>query len=160
PLQKVEQDRAQDPRRRARKRGAAQEPGYRDRLGHERKDIKPCGMLESGDPKGGQPMKAKVLLVPIAALAGVASLQVLEQQPQGMGVGGTIEKLDGNVLSVKTTEGQAMHVKLTDDARIVGVVKASMRDIKEGMFIGSAAMPQADGSQKSLEIHIFPEAMR
>jgi hypothetical protein len=53
-----------------------------------------------------------------------------------------------------------MRIKLTDDARIVGVVKASMADIKEGMFIGSAAMPQADGSQKSLEVHIFPDAMR
>jgi len=61
---------------------------------------------------------------------------------------------------VKTSDGHAMRIKLTDDARIVGVAKASMADIKEGMFIGSAAMPQTDGSQKSLEIHIFPEAMR
>jgi len=40
------------------------------------------------------------------------------------------------------------------------VVKASMADIKPGSFIGSAATPQADGSQKALEVHIFPEAMR
>src|SRR5215467_8223693 len=39
-------------------------------------------------------------------------------------------------------------------------LRASLADIKPGMFIGSAAMPQADGSQKSLEVHIFPEAMR
>ena len=35
-----------------------------------------------------------------------------------------------------------------------------MADIKEGTFLGSAAMPQPDGSQKALEVHIFPEQMR
>ena len=39
-------------------------------------------------------------------------------------------------------------------------MKASLADIKEGTFLGSAAMPQADGSQKALEVHIFPEQMR
>jgi len=42
----------------------------------------------------------------------------------------------------------------------VALVKASMADIKEGTYLGSAAMPQADGSQKALEIHIFPDQMR
>jgi len=40
------------------------------------------------------------------------------------------------------------------------VVKASMADVKEGSFIGSAAMPQPDGTQRALEVHIFPEEMR
>ena len=35
-----------------------------------------------------------------------------------------------------------------------------MADIKEDTFLGSAAMPQPDGTQKALEVHIFPEAMR
>jgi hypothetical protein len=43
---------------------------------------------------------------------------------------------------------------------VVAVVKASMADIKEGTFLGSAAMPQPDGSQKALEVHILPEQMR
>src|SRR5215831_4861707 len=29
-----------------------------------------------------------------------------------------------------------------------------------GSFVGSTGMPQADGSQKAIEVHIFPEAMR
>ena len=105
-------------------------------------------------------MTAKALHLTVAALAAAASWQVWAQQPQGERVRGTIDKLDGNVLAVKTGEGQAMRIKLTDDARVVGVVKASMADIKPGSFIGSAAMPQPDGSQKALEVHIFPEAMR
>jgi hypothetical protein len=82
------------------------------------------------------------------------------QQPQTMRIRGTIEKLDGNTLSVKSRDGAEMQVKLTDDVRVVDVVKASLSDIKEGLFVGSAAMPQADGSQKALEVHIFPESMR
>jgi hypothetical protein len=35
-----------------------------------------------------------------------------------------------------------------------------MADVKEGTFLGSAAMPQPDGSQKAIEVHIFPEQMR
>jgi hypothetical protein len=43
---------------------------------------------------------------------------------------------------------------------VVAVVKASAADIKPGLFIGSGAMPQPDGSQKALEVHIFAESMR
>jgi hypothetical protein len=35
-----------------------------------------------------------------------------------------------------------------------------MSDIKQGMFVGSAGMMQADGVQKAIEVHIFPESMR
>src|SRR5260370_35974774 len=35
-----------------------------------------------------------------------------------------------------------------------------MADIKPGMFVGSAGMMQSDGTQKAIEVHIFPESMR
>ena len=89
----------------------------------------------------------------VAALSAAAAAQTLR-------VRGTIEKADGNVLTLKSTDGAELKLTLTDDARIVAVVKASMADIKEGTFLGSAAMPQPDGSQKALEVHIFPEQMR
>src|SRR5256714_9483113 len=79
---------------------------------------------------------------------------------QTLRVRGAIEKVDGNVLTLKSTDGAELKLTLTDNAMIVAVVKASMADIKEGTFLGSAAMPQADGSQKALEVHIFPEQMR
>ena len=46
---------------------------------------------------------------------------------------------------------------LADNPQIAGVVKASLSDIKQGSFVGVTAMPQADGSQTALEVHIFPE---
>jgi hypothetical protein len=72
---------------------------------------------------------------------------------------GTIEKVDGNALTLKTRDGEAK-LSLTGNATIVAVVKATLADVKEGTFLGSAAMPQPDGSQKALEVHIFPEQMR
>ena len=89
----------------------------------------------------------------IAASCAAATAQTLR-------VRGTIEKADGNVLTLKSTDGAELKLTLTDNALIVAVVKASMADIKEGTFLGSAAMPQPDGSQKALEVHIFPEQMR
>src|SRR2546423_12396268 len=41
-----------------------------------------------------------------------------------------------------------------------GVVKASLSDIGRNSFIGVTGMPQADGTQKAVEIHIFPDALR
>ena len=79
---------------------------------------------------------------------------------QTMRISGTIDKADGNVLSLKSSDGAEVKLTLTENAMIVAVVQASMADIKEGTFLGSAAMPQPDGSQKALEVHIFPEPMR
>ncbi|MBO0755520.1 MAG: hypothetical protein J2P54_06640 [Bradyrhizobiaceae bacterium] len=100
------------------------------------------------------------VLTTVALFTAFASVSVWAQQPQSLRIRGTIEKFDGNTLSVKSRDGAEMQVKLTDDARVVDVVNASLSEIKEGVFVGSAAMPQADGSQKALEVHIFPESMR
>ena len=91
-------------------------------------------------------------LAPAFALACAAAVA----QP----VRGTIERVDGNLLSFRSTEGAELTLTLADTAVVVALMKASMADIKEGTYLGSAAMPQADGSQKALEIHIFPDQMR
>jgi len=44
--------------------------------------------------------------------------------------------------------------------RVMAFVKASLADIKPNAYIGVTAMPQADGSQRAIAIHIFPEQMR
>jgi outer membrane lipoprotein SlyB len=87
----------------------------------------------------------------IAASCGAAMAQAVR---------GTIEKVDGNVLALKSSDGTELRLTLTENAMIVALVRASMADIKEGTFLGSAAMPQPDGTQKALEVHIFPEQMR
>src|SRR5947199_5396784 len=95
-----------------------------------------------------------------AALAAVLAASAWAQQPQTVRLRGTIEKGDGNTLHLKLRDGTPATLTLTGNAQIVAVVKASLSDIKEGSFIGSGAMPQADGSQKALEVHIFAESQR
>ena len=75
-------------------------------------------------------------------------------------VRGTIERVDGNHLIVKSRDGTELKIALAEKALIVAIVKASLSDIKRGSFVGVTGMPQADGSQRAIEVHIFPESMR
>jgi len=75
-------------------------------------------------------------------------------------VRGAIERVDGPTYVIKTRDGGEAKVTLADNALVVGIVKASVADIKQGSFVGVTGMPQADGSQRAIEVHIFPEAMR
>jgi Domain of unknown function (DUF5666) len=100
---------------------------------------------------------ASVVLGAVAIMAsgiGTASAQ------DAVRVRGTIERIDGSTYVVKARDGAELKVALADNPQIAGVVKASLSDIKQGSFVGVTAMPQADGSQSALEVHIFPEAMR
>lgn len=92
------------------------------------------------------------------AVAGLIATAAAEDPP--VRVRGTIHTVDGNVLTITARDGAALKVRLTDKATVAAVVKASLADIKPGTFVGTAAMPQADGSWKAIEVLIFPEAMR
>jgi len=100
-----------------------------------------------------------------ALLASFATISVLAsaawaQQPPTVRIRGTIEQIDGPMLMIKTREGTDVKVKMTDDMSVIGIAKTSLSEIKTGSYIGVSAMPQPDGSQKALAVHIFPEAMR
>jgi hypothetical protein len=95
-----------------------------------------------------------------ALIAVLAIAPVYAQQAQTVRLRGTIEKVDGSTLVVKPHEGAELTLTLAGNVQVVDVVKASLADIKEGSFIGSGAMPQADGTQKALEVHIFAESQR
>ena len=73
---------------------------------------------------------------------------------------GAIERVDGNTLLIKARDGAEVKVSLAGNALIVAIVKASLADIKQGSFVGVTGMPQADGNQRAIEVHIFPESMR
>ena len=75
-------------------------------------------------------------------------------------VRGTVEGMDGDAIVVKSRDGKDLKLVPASNALYVAVVKASLADVKPGRFVGVTAMPQADGSQKAIEVHIFPEAMR
>jgi hypothetical protein len=73
---------------------------------------------------------------------------------------GTIEKVDGPIFVIKNRDGAELKLTVTDNPLFVAIVKSTMADIKPGLFVGSTGMSQPDGSQKAIEVHIFPESMR
>jgi hypothetical protein len=73
---------------------------------------------------------------------------------------GQIEKVDGNVLTIKSRDGAQLKVETPDNVRVMGMEKASLADIKPNSYIGVTADPQPDGSQKAIAIHIFTEQQR
>jgi hypothetical protein len=103
-------------------------------------------------------MNTMRILAAAAFAAAIAVTSVSAQQTQR--VKGTIEKVDGNTLLIKGPDGAPVTLTLADNALIVGVVKATLADIKEGSYIGSGALPQPDGTQKAVEVHIFAESQR
>jgi outer membrane lipoprotein SlyB len=99
------------------------------------------------------------ILAAAAAFATAIAVTAVSAQQQTQRVRGTIEKVDGNTLLIKSSSGE-IALTLADNALIVGVAKASIADIKEGSYIGSGALPQPDGTQKAVEVHIFAESQR
>jgi hypothetical protein len=104
-------------------------------------------------------MKNSLLGAAVVSGATLLAVSAWAQAPQ-VRVRGAIESVSGQTLTVKTRDGSDVKIKLADNAPVRTVTKASLGDIKPGSFVGITAMPQPDGTQKAVEIHIFPEAMR
>ena len=101
------------------------------------------------------------LFLPISVVVALFVGGYASAQPaQTTRVRGTIESLEGNVLAVKARDGATVKVTLADDARVTGMSRMKLEDVKQGSYIGVAGMPEADGSQKAISVVIFPEAAR
>jgi hypothetical protein len=75
-------------------------------------------------------------------------------------VRGTIDRVEGDTYIVNARGGGQVQVKLAERPLVVAITRAALADIKPGSYVGVSGMRQADGSQKALEVHIFPESMR
>jgi len=92
----------------------------------------------------------------LALICGVAPASAQET----IRIRGTIERVEGPIFVVKNRDGAEVKLTVTDNPLFVAIAKSTMADIKPGMFVGSTGMTQPDGSQKAIEVHIFPESMR
>src|ERR1700709_179932 len=72
----------------------------------------------------------------------------------------TIEKVDGPVYTVKNRDGTEWKLTVSDPPLFVAIAPATMADTKPAMFVGSAGTMQEDGTQKAIEVHIFPASRR
>jgi hypothetical protein len=73
---------------------------------------------------------------------------------------GDVVAIDGFNLQVKSREGEALAIRLAENYTVTAVVKIDASAIKPGIFVGTASMPQPDGTFKSLEVLVLPESMR
>jgi hypothetical protein len=91
-----------------------------------------------------------------AVLAAMFALGSVSAQAQNVRVRGTIEKLDGNVLLVKSREGADLKLALKDNVRVAGVVKASLADVKPDTNVAITSRPRPDGTLEAVELRVFP----
>jgi hypothetical protein len=96
----------------------------------------------------------------LAAASFVLIGTALSASAQDVRIRGTIERIEGPVYVVKNRDGAELKLKVTDNPLFVAIAPSTMADIKPGMFVGSAGTMQPDGTQKAIEVHIFPETMR
>lgn len=75
-------------------------------------------------------------------------------------ISGSIEKVEGNILSIKSSDGETFTLKLDNNYSTAVVSKASLADIKPNSYVGTAALPMPDGRLRALEVHIFSEDLR
>jgi hypothetical protein len=99
--------------------------------------------------------RTRILTAAALAALFVSAASAQQQQQQGQRLSGTIERVEGNTVYAKASDGGAITLKLADNATVTAVLKATLADIKPGAYIGSGAVPQPDGTQKAVEVHIF-----
>jgi hypothetical protein len=102
----------------------------------------------------------------VGVLAALIAIPAFAQTPEGtlVRIRGKVENLDGSTLMVKGREGKNpvsdVSVMLAPDVVVLAVKKIQLSDIKQGDFIGSAAVPGKDGKLKAEEVLVFPDAAR
>src|SRR3977135_3566628 len=101
----------------------------------------------------------RVLMVSLTALAVLASAASAQQSPT-VRIRGSIETVDGSLLTVESRDGTELKVRVTDNVAVFGVAKTEISEIKQGSYIGVSAIPEPDGTQKAFAVHIFPENQR
>lgn len=102
-------------------------------------------------------MLPKLAVISTLALC-LSTFSAAAQQTQR--VHGIVAALGDGKLTVKTEDGESVPVMLKPHYALVGIVKASVSDIKQGTFIGVGGRPQADGTIKAIQVFVFPESMR
>jgi hypothetical protein len=98
-----------------------------------------------------------------AAMIGLLVMPAFAQAPPAgtpTRIRGTVDKLDGKNLVVKSRDGQALTIALADNVAVVTLVKKTVADIKTGDYIASTGVKGTDGKLHAIEVRIFPEAGR
>jgi hypothetical protein len=102
----------------------------------------------------------KILITSLVISLGSAATLVAAQTAAPIRLRATIEKVEPGSITVKERSGEVVTLQLAPNLVVTEVFPIDIADIKAGSYIGTAAMPQADGTLKALEVLVFPETMR
>ena len=102
--------------------------------------------------------RAAALVLCLAANLGFA--QAVSPPAQSVRVRGTVQSLAPGLLTVKDRSGEVVELVLPEKLAVSEVFPMALADIQPGSFIGTAAMPQADGSERAIAVTVFPESAR
>jgi len=98
----------------------------------------------------------RLLLFVVACLLCATSFA----QPATRRIRGEITGIDGLALHVRTRLGENVTIALDEKYGVNGVVKTDVAMIKPGTYVGTATLPQPDGTQRALEVLVLPETAR
>src|SRR5258708_40012117 len=94
-----------------------------------------------------------------AAFAAVFAVSTAWAQQQTQRVAGTIDKVEGNTLYIKSASGP-VSLTLADNALIVARVKASAADIKAGDYVATGGGPPPRRAPKDERRRLLPRGKR
>jgi hypothetical protein len=106
-------------------------------------------------------MSSKHLLA--GALIGLLAVPAVAQNtPESTPtrIRGTVEKLDGQTLTVKSREGPELTIVLAPNFAVSFLVKKTLADVKAGDYTAATSVKGTDGKLHAKEVRIFPEALR
>ena len=73
---------------------------------------------------------------------------------------GVVQAVTATSVTVKDRSGEVVELVTNDKLVVSEVYPIALEDIKPGSFIGTAALPQPDGSLKAIAVTVFTEAQR
>jgi hypothetical protein len=92
--------------------------------------------------------------------SGLSSLAFSQAASPTVRLRGTVQAVTPSTLTIKERSGEVIELALSEKLAVSEVYPIKLEDIQSGSFIGTAAMPQADGSQRAIAVTVFPESAR
>jgi hypothetical protein len=99
----------------------------------------------------------KLLAASLALLCAIASAQT---PPPTQRLRGSVQSFDGTTLVVAERSGTVVSLALAENFGVNEVFPIEPTAIAVGSYVGIAAMAAPDGTLRSLEVLVFPEAAR
>lgn len=107
-------------------------------------------------------VRRRQLLWGLLAAGPLLVQHTLAQTPSGevRRLRGTLQTVTPDRITLLTREGDTVVLALGAQLTVAEVYPITLAEVQAGSFIGTAALPQADGSLQAIAVTVFPESAR